>query len=170
MNYCMSQICLPSCGMMKSLSNPTQDQDNPPVSVFKGKLVPSDEFSLSHTPSPLQWKPSSVKLYESLRSREAVKWLRLSASSSSRKCLCLDLCLLRRRFSVPLVGIPPVYVEGNQLWRTRVWPTVCTDISWSVKPGQVWGAINGKPTFQKALGFHGKLVTVRCWCFYPKML
>lgn len=69
----------------------------PSFIVFQSKVSQlscqiSDSFSRRiHPASPV--KSSFIKLYESVWSREAVKWLRLSASSSSHKCLCLGLCL-----------------------------------------------------------------------------
>lgn len=41
---------------------------------------------------------------------------------------------------------------------------------WLVKPGQVWGAIMANLLSKRPSVFHGNIVTVWCWCFYPKML
>lgn len=141
----MSQTYSPCCGAMKSLSNPTQDQDNPSVSVFQGKIVRSPQIHSHcrvHPASPV--KSSFIKLYESVWSREAVKWLWLSASSSSHKCLCL-VCVSKKGGWLSFVGILPIDTG-------HTWPTVC--VQWSLI-GEARAGLrcnNGKPTFQKALG------------------
>lgn len=143
--------------MVKSLSNPTQDQgETPSASVFQGKISQlSHQISSglvshrrTHRASPV--KSSFIKLYESVWSREAVKWLRLSASSSSHKCLCLDLCFLKGG-SLSFVWIPR-YVGGELTLDSCDLQSV---YSWSLIGAARAGlrCNNGKPTFQKALRF-----------------
>lgn len=152
---------------------------NPSVSVFQGNKKKktasllcqssSDSFSLSHTPS----LSGEIQLHKALWvwSREAVKWLQLSASSSSHKCLRLDLCLLRMRLTVLCWDSYYFFFWGvGGRLTLDIRDLVC--VQWSLTGAARAGlrCNNGKPTFQKALGFHDKIVTVRCWCFYPMML
>lgn len=141
---------------MKSLYNPTQDQDKPTLSeYFMVKLA--GLFSWLILPAaytqPLWWNPALWRALSHWSLREAVKWLQLSASSSSHKCLRLDLCLLRVKFTAlcKSLGICDI---------GQAWPCVCvySDL-WPVQPGQVWGAITANVLSKKPLVF-----MINCYC------
>lgn len=73
---------------------------------------------------------------------------------------------LRRRFGVLFESLVELGVTFKD---TRDLQDVYSAL-WLVKPGQVWGAIMANLLSKRPSVFHGNIVTVWCWCFYPKML